>query len=55
MSSSKCELKHKIEVKSYHFETEFTEKDFGPLNVAFMLTTNYRRECPCVGAIAKVV
>lgn len=33
-------LKLKLEVKSYHLETEFMEKDFGCGNVAFSQTVN---------------
>lgn len=35
MSCSKCELKLEMEIKSFHFETELMEKDFGSRNDAF--------------------
>lgn len=35
MSSSKCELKLEMNVKSCHFETRFMEEDFRSQNDAF--------------------
>lgn len=40
MPTSKSELKLKIDLKSCHFETGFSEEDFGSQNSAFPPAVN---------------